>query len=143
MASGIFNSMTKMALAAERHSREQAKEHARIVKENQRRARIEERAGKQFYQESRAAAADDLNSQLAAQLEQLNTLLVCALSRNPTVSFERFFKYPTEADLDSDQTLRLIPVPRIDDFLPEKPSLRSKVVTVRESPMLNGVSGKN
>jgi restriction system protein len=128
MARGIFNSMTKMALAAERASRERAKEHARIDKGNQRRARIEERAGKQFYKESRAAVADDLNTQLAAQLEQLNTILVCVLSRNPTVSFERFLKYPTEADLDSDQTLRLIPEPQRENNLPKKPSFFARLI---------------
>jgi hypothetical protein len=49
MARGIFGAINTMARAAERASREQARERSRLVKENERHARLEEQLGKQNY----------------------------------------------------------------------------------------------
>jgi hypothetical protein len=64
MARGIFNTLTKMALAAERASRQQAKERGRLNKENERLARLEDQGKKQNQ-------ITGLNAQLAEQVEQL------------------------------------------------------------------------
>jgi hypothetical protein len=62
--------------------------------------------------DTRITYAEKLHRQKFPQLEHLRTILICALDRDPSVNFERFLKYPTEGDLDSDQTLRLIPKPQ-------------------------------
>lgn len=129
-----------MARAAERVSRQQERERAKLIKEGERRARLEEQQrarlnkeyerqarseeqrGKQDYSESRISEADDLNAQLDEQLEQLQTILVGSLDRDPSIDFDKFLKYPTEANLDFSQLLLLRPEPQREKFLPKKPS---------------------
>jgi hypothetical protein len=143
MARGIFGAINTMARAAERASREQARESIRLikenerhvkeneryvkenerhVKENERHARFEERLGKQKYHEFQIAETEKANAQLAERLEHLRTILSLALDRDPSINFEKFLKYPKESDLDSDQTLRLFPKPNRESFLPKKPA---------------------
>jgi restriction system protein len=118
-----------MARAAERASREQARESIRLIKENERHvkdnerhARLEERLGKEKYYEFQITETEKANVQLAEGLEQLRTILFRALDRDPSINFENFLKYPKESDLDSDQTLRLFPKPERESFLPKKPA---------------------
>jgi hypothetical protein len=83
MARGIFGAINTMARAAERASREQARERARLVKENERHTRLEEQLGKQNYLQLRIAETEKANVQLAERLEQLRTILFRALDRDP------------------------------------------------------------
>lgn len=64
MARGIFGAINKVARAGERASREQARERSRLVKENERHARLEEQLGKQSYRELRIAETEKANAQL-------------------------------------------------------------------------------
>jgi hypothetical protein len=97
MARGIFNTINKMALAAERASRQHARESARLKKEDERQARLREQRGQKDYHESRIAETDGANAQLAEQLEQPRTILICALDRDPSVNFERFLiRFPAD-----------------------------------------------
>jgi hypothetical protein len=89
---------------------------------------LEVQRGKQDYHESLIAEADDANAQMAEHLEQLSTILICALDRDPSVNFERFLKFPTEGDLDSDETLRLISEPQRESYLPIKPSFIARLI---------------
>jgi restriction system protein len=128
MARGIFGAINTMARAAERASREQARERSRLVKENERHARLEEQLGKQDYLQLRIAETEKANAQLAERLEHLRTILSLALDRDPSINFEKFLKYPKESDLDSDQTLRLFPKPERESFLPKKPAFFAQLI---------------
>ena len=128
MARGIFGAINTMARAAERASREQARERSRLVKENERHARLEEQLGKQDYLQLRIAETEKANAQLAERLEHLRTILSLALDRDPSINFEKFLKYPKESDLDSDQTLRLFPKPNRESFLPKKPAFIAQLI---------------
>jgi hypothetical protein len=97
MARGIFGAINTMARAAERASREQARESIRLIKENERHvkdnerhARLEEQLGKQNYLQLRNAETEKANAQLAERLEQLHTILFRALDRDPSINFEKF-----------------------------------------------------
>jgi restriction system protein len=135
MARGIFGAINTMARAAERASREQARESIRLIKENERHvkdnerhARLEEQLGKRNYLQLRSAETEKANAQLAERLEQLRTILFRALDRDPSINFEKFLKYPKESDLDSDQTLRLFPKPNRESFLPKKPAFIARLI---------------
>jgi hypothetical protein len=160
MARGIFSTINKMARAAERVSRQQERERARIIKEGERRARTEEqeraRLNKEYERQARLEKQrgkqdyyESLNAQLDEQLNDLNTILSSGLNRDPSVDFNKFLKYPTEAGLDSDQALRLIPEPQRKDYLPKKPSSLARlipwitIVIAPASPPLNSAIRNN
>jgi hypothetical protein len=135
MVRGIFGAINTMARAAERASREQARESIRLIKENERHvkdnerhARLEEQLGKKNYLQLRNAETEKANAQLAERLAQLRTILSRALDRDPSINFEKFLKYPKESDLDSDQTLRPFPKPNRESFLPKKPAFIARLI---------------
>ncbi|HUI22416.1 MAG TPA: restriction endonuclease [Methylocella sp.] len=117
-----------MARAAERAARERDRERIRLGKEQERQARSEEQIEKQHYRDLRIAETEQANAQLDEQLEQLRTILFHGLSRDPSINFENFLKYPEESELDSDQTLRLFPKPERDSFLPRKPTFFTRLI---------------
>jgi hypothetical protein len=91
--------------------------------------------------ERRNAEADELNAQLDEKLNDLNTILTYGLNRDPSVDFNKFLKYPTEADLESDETLRLIPEPRPENYLPHKPSFFVRLIPWINDRYLATVAG--
>jgi hypothetical protein len=112
----------RLSKEGERRTRSEEQERAKLSKEYEREARLEKQRVKQDYYERRNAEADELNAQLDEQLSNLNSILNCALNRDPSIDFDKFLKYPTEANLDFSQLLLLSQEPQREKFLPKKPS---------------------
>lgn len=110
----------RAAAQAVRHSERQARELVRLAAAN-------EREAKRLYAEGRAADVDDLNQDLSASLEELDSLLAAALTVDDFIDLDSL-KAPPQLPVWSDGALEMpLPYPDPARFAPPAPSGLSKM----------------
>jgi restriction system protein len=127
--------MNRLAREAERAQRAnlRAKEHVikaqqRAVRETARYEKLQGKAAKANYTDSRLAETEEANLELNRKVDELNDILVSALNRDPKIDFSKFMQRVTDEDLDNDPSLRVPDRPFERDFSPPSPTFMQRFV---------------
>jgi restriction system protein len=128
MSRSFYSVAMQAARAVEHGERARIRAQVASARQMEREAKLQDRLDKRSYQESRAAAVEQMNRDLATTIADLESLLQSAIARRTGVDWLALKRNVNEAELDKHPHLRLSWKPELETFLPEEPSLLKKLI---------------